>query len=445
MFAGLRRERRARRRRAEALGELRGHRRLLVQQEPRRLLRADQLPHGVAQGQLPGRVHGGADLERHEHQGQGARSSSTSATSMGIEVLPPDVNESDSDFIVVEGNDPLRPQRREGRRRAARSRRSSPRARTAGRSRRSTTSARASTRTLVNKRTLEALIKSGAFDSTGDTRRGMLEALPAAMADGERRRKDRAAVRAASSTYGRRRATRAAPPAVSDEEWEPRRRVCASRRRRSASTSRRTRSRACATSCATEVDVTVGALDETRRRGHPLDRRHRRRRAAQGEQAAAACGSSSASRTSTAAASAVAWASTYEQYRELLVEDSIVNVKGRLDRKSRGRGQARRPRGRAVRRGQRVPAADARPSTPARCRRRYSTTSSGVLARLPRQGAGRAPHGRRRPAHPPARRRRVARRPGGRPLRGAQGAARREQRPGGRLRTPASHSIREGR
>ena len=46
---------------------------------------------------------------------------------------------------------------------------------------------------LVNKRTLEALIKSGAFDSTGDTRRGMLEALPAAMADGERRRKDRAA------------------------------------------------------------------------------------------------------------------------------------------------------------------------------------------------------------------------------------------------------------
>jgi DNA polymerase-3 subunit alpha len=45
---------------------------------------------------------------------------------------------------------------------------------------------------LVNRRTLEALIKSGAFDSTGDTRRGMLEALPAAAASGERRRRDRA-------------------------------------------------------------------------------------------------------------------------------------------------------------------------------------------------------------------------------------------------------------
>ncbi len=45
---------------------------------------------------------------------------------------------------------------------------------------------------LVNRRTLEALIKSGAFDSTGDTRRGMLEALPAAVAWGERRRRDRA-------------------------------------------------------------------------------------------------------------------------------------------------------------------------------------------------------------------------------------------------------------
>ena len=38
--------------------------RLLVQQLPRRLLRADLLPHGVAEGQLPGRVHGRADLAR---------------------------------------------------------------------------------------------------------------------------------------------------------------------------------------------------------------------------------------------------------------------------------------------------------------------------------------------------------------------------------------------
>ena len=69
---GPRREGRAAGRRQQDVGQLRGHRRLLVQQEPRRLLRDDQLPHRLAQGQLPGRVHGGARLERHEHQGQGA-------------------------------------------------------------------------------------------------------------------------------------------------------------------------------------------------------------------------------------------------------------------------------------------------------------------------------------------------------------------------------------
>ena len=45
--------------------------RLLVQQVPRRLLRADRLPHGLAEGQLPRRVHGRADLLGHGHQGQG--------------------------------------------------------------------------------------------------------------------------------------------------------------------------------------------------------------------------------------------------------------------------------------------------------------------------------------------------------------------------------------
>ena len=38
---------------------------------PRRLLRADRLPHGVAEGQPPRRVHGRADLLGHGHQGQG--------------------------------------------------------------------------------------------------------------------------------------------------------------------------------------------------------------------------------------------------------------------------------------------------------------------------------------------------------------------------------------
>ncbi len=45
----------------------------------------------------------------------------------------------------------------------------------------------------VNKRALESLIRGGALDSTGATRRGLLEALPAAMGQAARRRLDLAA------------------------------------------------------------------------------------------------------------------------------------------------------------------------------------------------------------------------------------------------------------
>jgi DNA polymerase-3 subunit alpha len=44
----------------------------------------------------------------------------------------------------------------------------------------------------VNKRALESLIRSGAFDSTGATRKGMLDALPMAMGQAARRRSDEA-------------------------------------------------------------------------------------------------------------------------------------------------------------------------------------------------------------------------------------------------------------
>ena len=109
---------------------------------------------------------------------------------MGIEVLPPDVNESEVGFTVVGRQDPLRPERGQGRGGGRH------RVDHRGARRRPFASiydfcARVDS-ALVNRRTLEALIKSGAFDSTGDTRRGMLEALPAAVASGERRRRDRA-------------------------------------------------------------------------------------------------------------------------------------------------------------------------------------------------------------------------------------------------------------
>ena len=55
-----------------AVGDEREVGRLLLQQVPRGLLRADRLPDGVAEGELPGRVHGRADLVGDGHQGQGA-------------------------------------------------------------------------------------------------------------------------------------------------------------------------------------------------------------------------------------------------------------------------------------------------------------------------------------------------------------------------------------
>ena len=42
---------------------------LLLQQVARRLLRADRLPHRLAEGAPPARVHGGADLLGDEHEG----------------------------------------------------------------------------------------------------------------------------------------------------------------------------------------------------------------------------------------------------------------------------------------------------------------------------------------------------------------------------------------
>ncbi|HMK93125.1 MAG TPA: DNA polymerase III subunit alpha, partial [Thermoleophilia bacterium] len=94
---------------------------------------------------------------------------------MGIEVLPPDVNESEVGFTVVEDKIRFGLNAVKGVGVGAIE---------------SILAARGDTpftsiyefctrvdSALVNRRTLEALIKAGAFDSTGDTRRGMLEAL----------------------------------------------------------------------------------------------------------------------------------------------------------------------------------------------------------------------------------------------------------------------------
>jgi DNA polymerase-3 subunit alpha len=109
---------------------------------------------------------------------------------LGIDVLPPDVNESDVGFTVINGKIRFGLNAVKGVGRGAIE------AIIAARAAGSFTSifdfcGRVDSQD-SNKRTLEALIRAGAFDSTGDPRKGMLEALASAMANGERRRRDAA-------------------------------------------------------------------------------------------------------------------------------------------------------------------------------------------------------------------------------------------------------------
>ena len=195
------------------------------------------------------------------------------AEQMGIEILPPDVNLSDHEFVVVDGNirfgldavkgvgfqavEAIKAARgdvtdaRRGRRRSP----SQP-----------FTSLfefceRVDNRA-VNKKAIEALIKCGAFGSTGDSRKGMLAVLEQAQAAGAKSQQDAligqgsifdlAMLGDADGGVGRRRRAgvhaRATPrsPARSSTRpscWRP-------RRSRSGCSSPRTRSRRSARRCA---------------------------------------------------------------------------------------------------------------------------------------------------------------------------------------------------
>jgi DNA polymerase III subunit alpha len=111
------------------------------------------------------------------------------AEAMGIEILPPDVNDSDHEFMVVEGNIRFGLDAVKGVGHAA--------VEAIKRAREEDgafvslwdfcerVDARA-----VNKKAIEALIKCGAFGSTGATRRGMLDVLEAAQANGAKMQLD---------------------------------------------------------------------------------------------------------------------------------------------------------------------------------------------------------------------------------------------------------------
>ncbi len=134
---------------------------------------------------------------------------------MGIEVLPPDVNESQLDFAVVEGKIRfgLSAVKNVG----------EPAARAIIRAREEggpfasiwefceRVDPQAS-----NKRALESLVKCGALDSTGSTRKGMLEALESALSHGARAQSDR--LLGQSSLFGEEEKLENVP--ISAEEFE---------------------------------------------------------------------------------------------------------------------------------------------------------------------------------------------------------------------------------
>jgi DNA polymerase III subunit alpha len=107
---------------------------------------------------------------------------------MGIEVLPPDVNSSDHGFVVSEnairfGLDAVKNVGHAAVEAILRAREDAPLASIWDFCERVDSRA-------VNKRAIECLVKCGALDSTGASRKGMLEALPAAQSAGQKAQED---------------------------------------------------------------------------------------------------------------------------------------------------------------------------------------------------------------------------------------------------------------
>ena len=107
---------------------------------------------------------------------------------MGIDVLPPDVNASDHSFVVSEnairfGLDAVKNVGHAAVEAILRAREDAPISSIYDFCERVDSRA-------VNKRAIECLVKCGALDDTGATRQGMLEALPAAQASGQKAQED---------------------------------------------------------------------------------------------------------------------------------------------------------------------------------------------------------------------------------------------------------------
>ena len=108
---------------------------------------------------------------------------------MGIEILPPDVNESDHEFVVVEGNIRFGLDAVKGVGYAAVEAIKRAREESGAFTSLWDFCARVDCRT-VNKKSIEALVKCGAFDFSRASRRGMLSVLEAAQAAGQQAQTD---------------------------------------------------------------------------------------------------------------------------------------------------------------------------------------------------------------------------------------------------------------
>ena len=111
------------------------------------------------------------------------------AEQMGISILPPDVNLSDHEFVVVDGNIRFGLDAVKGVGYAAVEAMKTARAEGGPFKDLWDFCSRVDNRS-VNKKAIEALIKCGAFGSTGDTRKGMLSVLEQAQAAGQKSQQD---------------------------------------------------------------------------------------------------------------------------------------------------------------------------------------------------------------------------------------------------------------
>jgi DNA polymerase-3 subunit alpha len=249
---------------------------------------------------------------------------------MGIEVLPPDVNESDVGFTVVEDRIRFGLNAVKGVGRGAIE--AIIAARESGRFDSLYDFCARVDSTLVNKRTLEALIKSGAFDSTGDTRRGMLDALPSAAADGERRRKDRAAGQGGLFDQGADDSAAVRHPPLGAGEFDPDTLLRLEKESLGLYVSSHPL-KGLRRQLREQIDATVSEVIDARDgtvlwTGGIVSGLQRKPTRSGGVMALFRLDDVDGNME------VVAFGTICEQYQELLVEDRIVRVKGRLDRKS---------------------------------------------------------------------------------------------------------------